>query len=170
MHHLNNPNIIDIEASGFGDQSYPIEVGLVLSNGVTFCTLVLPSGGWVHWSDEAEKVHNISRETLKAHGKPVVEVACELNKILEGMTLYSDGWVVDKPWLTTLFYASGIEMKFSVSPLEMILSEAQMNVWQETKDKVIIEENIQRHRASNDAWIIQKTFKQTCQLTEKPSY
>lgn len=164
MYHQKSPNIIDIEASGFGGESYPIEIGLVLSNGVTFCTLVLPYEGWVHWNKEAEQVHNISRETLKAYGKPVGEVAHQLNEILEGMTLYSDGWVVDKPWLTTLFYASGVEMKFSVSPLEMILSEAQMNLWHETKDKVIIQENIQRHRASNDALIIQKTFEQTSEL------
>lgn len=166
MYYQNNPNIIDIEASGFGGESYPIEIGLVLSSGMTFCTLVLPTEGWVHWNEEAEKIHHISRETLQAHGKPVGEVAHELNRMLEGMTLYSDGWVVDKPWLTTLFYASGVEMKFSVSPLEMILSEAQMNVWHETKDKVIIQENIQRHRASNDAWIIQKTFKQTSELVQ----
>lgn len=164
MYHLNTPNIIDIEASGFGDESYPIEIGLVLSNGVKFCTLVLPSKGWVHWNEEAEQVHHISRETLKIYGRPVVEVALELNKRLEGLTLYSDGWVVDKPWLTTLFYASGMDMKFSVSPLEMILSEAQMDVWHETKEKIIIKGNIQRHRASNDAWVIQETYRQTSEL------
>jgi hypothetical protein len=35
--------------------------------------------------------------------------------------VYTDGWVVDKPWLTTLFYAAGVDMKFTVSSLEMIL-------------------------------------------------
>jgi len=165
----NDPSIIDIEASGFGGESYPIEVGVVLGNGIKFCTLVLPIDGWEHWSEEAENVHHISREMLKEYGRPVTEVATFLNEILAGLTVYSDGWVVDKPWLTTLFYASGLEMKFNVSPLEMILSEAQMDVWHETKDKILLEENIQRHRASNDAYIIQKTFNKTKALVNRKS-
>ena len=164
MHNLENPNIIDIEASGFGGESYPIEVGLILSTGERFCILILPADGWKHWSKEAEKIHHISRETLKIYGKSVVDVACLLNKKLAGMTLYSDGWVVDKPWLTRLFYASGMEMKFTVSSLEMILSEDQMKIWHKTKDKVIIKSNVQRHRASNDAWVIQETYRETSYL------
>ena len=161
MHHLNKPFIIDVEASGFGSASYPIEIGVVLNDGRSFCTLILPAPEWTHWDKEAEKVHQVSRDILKTYGKPIDEVADQLNELLAGMTLYSDGWVVDKPWLTTLFHTAGKPMKFSVSPLEMILSEKQMAAWHETKVKVINEMNLKRHRASNDAWIIQETFKQT---------
>ena len=166
MHYVNNPNIIDIEASGFGGDSYPIEVGLVLSNGERFCLLILPAEGWEYWNEEAEKVHHISRDMLENYGKSVSEVACLLNEKLAGMTLYSDGWVVDKPWLTRLFYASGVDMQFTVSSLEMILSDEQMNIWHKTKDKIIMQSNIQRHRASNDAWVIQETYRQTHQLSK----
>ena len=166
---MHNPNIIDIEASGFGGESYPIEIGLVLGDGKKYCSLILPLAGWKHWNKDAEKIHHISRQMLQKHGTPAAEVAVQLNQILEGLTLYSDGWVVDKPWLTTLFCASGIEMKFSVSPIEIILSEAQMNVWHKTKEQIIIQQNIQRHRASNDAWIIQETFRQTNELTKNIS-
>jgi hypothetical protein len=69
--------------------------------------------------------------------------------------------VVDKPWLTTLFHVAGKSMEFNVSPLEMILSEGQMAIWHDTKDQVIVEMDLARHRASYDAWIIQQTFKQT---------
>ena len=161
MNHVNKPFIIDVEASGFGSSSYPIEIGVALNDGRKFCTLISPAPDWTHWDDEAEKVHKVTRDTLKTYGKPIQEVADQLNKMLAGMTLYSDGWVVDKPWLTTLFHAAGRPMKFSVSPLEMILSEKQMAAWHETKDKVSIEMNLARHRASNDAWIIQETFKKT---------
>jgi len=167
MHYLKNPNIIDIEASGFGGDSYPIEVGLVLSNGERFCILILPAESWEYWNEEAEKVHHISREMLENHGKPVSEVACLLNEKLAGMTLYSDGWVVDKPWLTRLFYASGVDMQFTVSSLEMILSDEQMKIWHQTKDEIIMQSNIQRHRASNDAWVIQETYRQTSHLVNR---
>ena len=165
MNHRINPFIIDIEASGFGSTSYPIEIGVALADGQKFCTLILPAPGWTHWDEEAEKVHHISRQVLETYGKPIQEVADELNKLLAGLTLYSDGWVVDKPWLTTLFYAAGRTMKFNVSPLEMILSEKQMADWKETKDNIIHKLKLARHRASNDAWIIQETFKKTLEMS-----
>jgi len=161
MSSIKNPFIIDVEASGFGSSSYPIEVGVALANGEKYCTLIIPSHDWTHWDESAEKVHRISRDILETYGKPITEVADSLNALLEGATLYSDGWVVDKPWLTTLFYAAGKTMKFNVSPLEMILSEDQMAKWHETKDLVIEEMDLVRHRASYDAWIIQETFKKT---------
>lgn len=155
------PYIIDIEASGFGGQSYPIEVGVALSDGERFCSLITPAPGWTHWDEGAENVHHITRGTLESCGKPAQEVARQLNNLLEGKTLYSDGWVVDKPWLTTLFHEAGESMKFSVSPLELILSEQQMEHWHETRERVSAESSMRRHRASNDAWIVQQTFSKT---------
>jgi hypothetical protein len=155
------PNIIDIEASGFGFDSYPIEVGVADFQGKRFCTLIEPDEKWTFWDDSAEKVHNITRENLHECGKRVIDVAHQLNELYEGQTLYTDGWVVDKPWINTLFQTARIQMKFSVSPLEMILNEAQMAVWHEEKEKVITELQLTRHRASNDAHIIQETFRRT---------
>ena len=89
------------------------------------------------------------------------DVAMFLNEILEGKTVYTDGWVVDKPWLTTLFHAAGVDMSFTVSSLEMILSPEQMEKWHGTKDQVIDDMGLSRHRASYDALIIQETYKRT---------
>ncbi len=161
MYHLTTPPIIDIEASGFGGSSYPIEVGVALHDGRKFCSLIQPDHEWTHWDDEAERVHGLSRELLRKNGRPVREVADQLSDMLAGMTLYSDGWVVDKPWLITLFYAAGRPMQFTISPLEMILSEQQMATWHETKNRIISQSELTRHRASYDAWVIQETFRQT---------
>ncbi len=155
------PYIIDIEASGFGGLSYPIEVGIALEGGHKFFTLISPAPDWTYWDADAERIHHISRSTLQTSGRPAYEVAEKLNELLEGKTLYSDGWVVDKPWLTTLFYAARTPMRFSVSPLEMILSEEQMAQWHDVKNAVLAESKLIRHRASNDAWVIQQTFKKT---------
>ena len=161
------PLIIDIEASGFGDDSYPIEVGVALDDGEKYCTLIAPDPCWTHWDKEAEDIHHVTREMLEVHGSPIDDVAAQLNKLLAGKTLFTDGWVVDKPWLITLFHAARRQMQFSVSPLEMILSEGQMGIWQDTKKKVIEELELTRHRASNDAWIIQETYRQTFLLANK---
>ena len=161
MYQFINPIIIDVEASGFGVTSYPIEIGVALDEGEKFCALILPAPDWTHWDDGAEKVHRVPRDILETYGKPLEEVAAELNTLLEGRTVYTDGWVVDKPWLTTLFYAAGVPMKFTVSSLEMILSEPQMQTWHDTKDRIVEEMNLSRHRASYDALIIQETYNRT---------
>jgi len=161
MRNKTNPPIIDVEASGLGGMSYPIEIGVVLADGQKYCTLILPAPDWTHWDENAEHIHRVSRDILETYGRPMHEVAQELNDRLEGQTLYTDGWVVDKPWLIKLFHAAGVTMKFEVSPLEMILSESQMEIWHETKDRVIAELGLARHRASYDAWIIQETYNQT---------
>ena len=53
---LDAPTVLDIEASGFGRGSYPIEIGYCLPNGDTFCTLIKPEPEWQHWDAEAEKL------------------------------------------------------------------------------------------------------------------
>ena len=134
---------------------------MALNAGNRFCTLITPEPHWTYWDDEAEKVHHVSREMLQQHGKSVQDVTRQLNDLLNGMILYSDGWVVDQPWLIQLFAAAGNNIEFHVSPLEIILCEAQMAIWHTTKDQVIEQSQLSRHRASNDAWIIQETFRQT---------
>ena len=161
MRRPENPIIIDVEASGFGGTSYPIEVGVALDDDTTYCSLIQPAPDWDHWDSDAEKVHGIPREVLEHHGKPMHEVAASLNELLDGKTLYSDGWVVDKPWLTTLFHEARMPMTFRVSPLELILSEDQMERWHDTKDQVLAEASAHRHRASFDAWIVQETYRRT---------
>ena len=158
---LENPIIIDVEASGFGGTSYPIEIGVALDDDTSYCSLIQPAPDWDHWDSDAEKVHGIPRDVLENHGKPTREVAASLNALFDGKTLYSDGWVVDKPWLTTLFHEARMPMTFCVSPLEMILSEDQMARWHDTKEQVLAEATENRHRASFDAWIIQETYRRT---------
>lgn len=152
------PCIIDVEASGFGPKGYPIEVGVVLSSGEQYCSLILPSPEWTFWDEEAEKIHRVPRDILETYGKPLNEVAENLNRLLENKTVYSDGWVVDRPWVLQLFDKARLPLQFNLSALEMILSEGQMAVWHKVKDKVLEELDLKRHRASMDAAIIQKTY------------
>ena len=161
MPYRHHPIIIDVEASGFGPHSYPIEVGLAFEDGSRFCTLIRPANDWTHWDESAQGVHNITREMLLEHGRAAQEVAASLNNLLAGKTVYSDGWVVDKPWLIRLFHAAGMSMSFQVSPLELILSEQQMIMWADTKAHLTRQAELVRHRASNDAWLIQQTYQAT---------
>lgn len=169
MKKIFTPNIIDVEASGFGDSSYPIEVGVINQFGEKFCRLIKPQNDWLHWDKSAENLHGISRELLFDKGLPIVQLCRELNQFLKHKVVYSDGWVVDQPWLIKLFSDAKVVMEFKISPLEMILNEAQMAVWHDTKDEVCKNMQIQRHRASADAALIQSTFVATQKMTSKLS-
>ncbi len=161
MKNSDNPIILDIEASGFGKGSYPIEVGFALPDKSTFCSLIIPLQSWTHWSLGAQEVHGISRETLMQRGHPVEEVAEQLNYFLGDKTVYSDGWGYDMSWVSLLYEAAGMPMKFKIETLHTLLHEEQLLLWEKTRIEVIKDLGIQRHRASSDARIIQETFIRT---------
>lgn len=155
---IRKPTIIDVEATGFHPLSYPIEVGVVNSDGDRYSSLIKPYANWDYWSEEAEAVHGISQADLQKYGKPGNVVVEELNSFLQSQTVYSDGWVVDKPWLIKLFDRARTPMNFWVSPLEMILTEPMMACWSEARATIAEHFDGKRHRASTDALFIQKTY------------
>ena len=152
------PAIIDLEASGFGKGSYPIEVGFVLPEGAMFCTLILPPPHWRHWDEKAQAVHHISRDVLQSHGKPAPEVARMLNAQLRGRTIYSDGWANDYTWISLLFDEAELTPAFKLDNLRSLLDEQQANAWHACKETVMAELNLPRHRASTDARVLQLTY------------
>ncbi len=146
---------IDIEASGFGKGSYPIEVGFVDADGGLFCTLVQPAEDWTHWDETAFALHGIERGLLPVHGKPITWVARQLNERLAGQTVYCDGWAQDYPWLARLFDAADTAPAFKLEDLRKLLTEEQALRWGDTVAQVREELSIGRHRASSDAKVLQ---------------
>jgi len=149
---------MDIEASGFGHSSYPIEIGFVLPDGETYCSLIRPAPGWTHWDAEAERLHRISQETARTHGRDAREVAELLNERLRGLTLYCDGWAHDYVWLNVLFEAADLTPSFRLDNLRGLLTEREAAHWEVVKKQVTTEMRLQRHRASSDAKILQRTL------------
>lgn len=152
------PAFIDVEASGLGSGSYPIEVGLITSHGEMYCALLQPDPGWRHWDLQAEAVHHISRPILEQHGKPLADVARQVNDLLAGQTVYSDAWGNDFAWLAKLFDAVDLPMRFRLESSRKLLDDAQAARWAEVKEQVIAELKLQRHRASSDARVLQLTL------------
>jgi hypothetical protein len=152
------PAVLDIEASGFGQHSYPIEIGFVLPDGETYCSLIRPAPGWTHWDIEAERLHRIPLESARTHGRDAGEVAQLLNDRLRGLTLYCDGWAHDYVWLNVLFEAAGLTPNFKLDNLRRLLTEREAAFWDVVKKQVTTEMRLQRHRASSDARILQRTL------------
>ena len=152
------PCIIDIEASGFGRGSYPIEVGAVLADGAAYCSLISPEPDWHHWEPSAESVHGITRDVLSQHGKPAEQVAHDLNRCLRGQTVYSDSWYHDYQWLARLFEAAELAPQFKLKDLRELMPPDALARWDDTRAEVLSELQLKRHRASNDARVLQLTW------------
>ena len=152
------PAIIDLEASGFGRGSYPIEVGVAMADGSVHALLIKPAESWTHWNEEAEAIHGISRDDLKTHGKTVREVAIFLNDLCSGMTLYSDAWSFDSSWLGRLFDEAEIVQRFKLDTITRLLNEEELVRWSDTKDEVAKSIGLDLHRAANDVKLLRETF------------
>ncbi len=155
------PCVLDIEASGFGRHSYPIEVGYVLPDGVARCTLIQPAPDWTHWDGAAERVHGISRPVLLAHGRPLHEVARRLNRDLAGRTVYCDGWAHDYAWLAALFEAADVPAAFKLESVNALLDEkalSGLDAARQHAHAALAASGVQRHRASGDARALQRAI------------
>ena len=153
--HAALPCVLDIEASGFGSGSYPIEIGFVLPDGTAWCTLIAPAVGWTHWDGAAERLHGISRALLLRHGRAAHEVAVELNHWLAGRAVYCDNWAHDYAWLARLFESADISPSFKLRHLRELMSENAAERFDDTRDIVARNLQLRRHRASSDARVLQ---------------
>jgi len=157
------PVILDIEASGFGAGSYPVEIGYVDTAGHVWSAQVQPHADWLHWDTEAEKLHHQSRQSLEDDGATPREIALHLNHMLNGKTVYTDGWYQDFVWLHRLYEAAGLSPHFKLEDLSLTLTPEQKAAWHDTKQNILESLALQQHRASTDAKVLQLTWLKTAQ-------
>ena len=156
----NYPAFIDFEASSLDlIASYPIEVGICMPDGELHSWLIQPHVLWLDWSDSAEKIHGISRDTLKQEGVPLYEVAAALNRLLRGQ-VFCDAWTFDSFWLHRLFKTAKLRPEFQLESITMLLDSEQIRHWSEFRQHVIGRLGLPVHRAANDALILYKTWEE----------
>lgn len=129
-----------------------------MPDGALHVWLIKPLEDWTHWQESAEKVHGITRQQLLEEGQHPRQVADELNEILAGKTVFSDGWGVDRTWLALLFYEANVLQGFKLDSIYSLLGESELEHWNEQRDEVLQLTGMVPHRAGTDALVIQKTF------------
>lgn len=107
---------IDLEASGLGATSWPVEVGWAFEKGEAHAMLVRPDAAWLAsaWEASAEKLHRLSRADLERDGSQVREVCAAMNAALADCDVYSDSPDWDGFWLFRLFGAAGMKQAFAI--------------------------------------------------------
>ena len=99
---------VDFEASSLGKHGYPVEVGWAAEDGSEESQLIRPAPDWEDWSEEAERIHGIARETLLRDGRPHQEVATLMVERLSGHDLLASAPSWDGHWLSKLLRAAGL--------------------------------------------------------------
>lgn len=148
--------VIDVEASGLDDGTYPIEIAWSFGNLRTKGFLIRPLPGWGEedWYEESERIHKIPRSRLFKEGVDAVEVARRMNDDLSGMHLLSDAPAWDGYWIGRLFEDTGVEPEFifgnlcsELGPLATRVSELEFDRIERLVKKIFPD----THRAHDDA-------------------
>jgi DNA polymerase III alpha subunit (gram-positive type) len=121
---LNEFIFLDIEASGLGSGTFPIEIAYASSTGDKNEFLIKPTNDWLNhgsWCSNAEHdIHKISRDMLIENGMNVLDVANALNKSLCGKLVLCNDLEYDGVWLTQLFKAANIGVQFTLTDLRYL--------------------------------------------------
>jgi len=152
--------LIDVEASGLHFDSYPIEVA-ILSTERPQSWLIAPQPTWIHWDPNAEALHGISRETLRAEGLSCTAVAARLSAAIRGgdRVLYSDAAEWDWDWMQTLYMAAHAVLDFSILPIQQLMTAPQVEVFKLTKRKLAAQGAYRLHRAASDVLLLECAYR-----------
>lgn len=142
---------IDVEASGLGSHSWPLEVGWAIESGAPVSLLIRPDPAWSAdaWDPRAEALHGITRERILEEGANLRDVAERLNADLANIAVYSDAPDWDGFWLFRLFTAAGVRQQFAVQDFARLVRPLAGQ-----KESALLEEasrlSPRRHRACAD--------------------
>ncbi len=141
---------IDLEASGLGPQSWPIEIGWGFLGWSPRAMLIKPADNWkmAAWEKSAEELHHISIDELLRGGKPPLEAALILNAALGGSDVYSDAPDYDGFWLYRLYEAAGVKANFKLLDIASLLEPLNVDPPSLVKRAEAIEPHT--HRADQD--------------------
>lgn len=112
---------LDFEASGLGEFTYPIEIGIArwLQPGASieaWSALIKPTTAWRKhrlWNEASELVHGIRREDLE-EGITPEEALTHANLLVSGHFAICDGGEHDLRWLRHLAQAAGDSPNFEL--------------------------------------------------------
>lgn len=155
---LNAFTILDLEASGLEEDSYPIEAGFIVAGEPadalalsTSTFLINPASvpAWTAWDEIAESHHQILREELAVGVSPETAVNI-LNDRLRGQIVLVDSLPYDSFWLKRLYDAAETTPTFELRSVESVLLE-RGGAGAVAAYHQLVEEQDKSHRALPDA-------------------
>ena len=117
---------VDLEASGLGEDSWPIEIGFAWIEGgrVRWASkLIRPEPGWPRsaWSSESAVVHGITMTELH-RAEDAADVARWAAAVMGNRVVVSDAPSYDGVWLDRLLAAAGLVERPPLRDFDVLVS------------------------------------------------
>jgi len=159
--------VLDFEASGLSNLSYPVEVGF--TNGEeAYSFLIKPMDHWKYWDMKAQDIHGIEREYLNEKGTDALEIVEFLNSTLKGSVVYCDVIKWDGFWLNVLFSDNGVSPAFELIDIQGIFENtADLNNYMVKNEELNNSGSYKKHRALDDAEVIYNSLEYLLYQREK---
>ncbi len=117
------PVFIDIDASTFDDNGFPIAIAWSLPDGQLKSVLVIPDDEWDPWENADP---HIDLQHLFDQGITGADIVRELNEDLDGQTVFIDGLDEDERLLEKLFDTYQQSMGFELAPMSELFREQDL--------------------------------------------
>lgn len=115
---------LDVEASGLGVKTYPIQVGWANMGLQAWDHLIRPTEKWLtrfDWQIEAEEIHGLDQADLDRYGHDPRSVALAVNNALADRYVVSDAQSFDQAWLDVLYLAADVTPSFRLYSWEDLI-------------------------------------------------
>lgn len=123
---MKNAVVLDIEASGLEEGSFPIEIAWIgVSNNEFDNFIIKPEKVWTHWDEYAEGVHGLSRSLIERTGISVSEAVSRLDKYLVNRDVFTDAPEWDGYWLDRLYNAVGKKRSWTLKKINLYYTELE---------------------------------------------
>ncbi len=117
------PVFIDIDASTFDDNGFPIAIAWSLPDGQLKSVLIIPDDEWDPWENADP---HIDLQHLFDQGITGADIVRELNEDLDGQTVFIDGLDEDERLLEKLFDTYQQSMGFELAPMSELFREQDL--------------------------------------------
>jgi len=150
---------LDIEASGLGPSSFPLEVGWAFLDGPSGSRLIKPASGWNYPDRDplADELHGITWQQIDTEGLAAWEVAAALEQLLGGgrSTVFSDAPQMGGFWLDRLFEQFSAERSFQLVDFTLALRRTfPLTPAADDADRGVL----RHHRAEADALLLRQLW------------
>jgi DNA polymerase III epsilon subunit-like protein len=163
--------VLDIEASGLGENSFPIEIAWQGPTVKPQSFLIRPDPQWdlESWDDRAEQLHGIPLQQALAEGVPARSIVEQLCRDCAGRTILSDGLAFDQAWLNQLYAASQWQGNIRLTDLFLWLGQCHRETGTPSREAISVfvrglDNHSQAHRALAD---VQRTLELLKAVSQK---
>lgn len=162
--------VLDIEASGLGENSFPIEIAWQGPIVKPQSFLIRPDPNWdlESWDERAEQLHGIPLRQVLAEGVATRTIVEQLCRDCAGRTILSDGLAFDQVRLNQLCAAARWQGSIRLTDLFLWLGQCHRETGTPSREAISafvrgLDNHSQSHRALDDVQRILELLKAVSQ-------